>query len=73
MIQNEGPAWIGCRFSPPIIWCPPIGYQSNYELRKNEEDVVFEVLKGKHGFRRPGENTSPPFNIIDLHVNSFLA
>jgi hypothetical protein len=54
MILNEGLAWIGCRNNPPIIWYPLDGYQSNYELCKKEEDVAFEVLKGKHGFRRPG-------------------
>jgi hypothetical protein len=63
MILDEGPAWIGCRYSPPIIWYPPEGYQSNYEIRKKEEDVSFEELKGKNGFRRPREKTSPPFNI----------
>jgi hypothetical protein len=23
MILEEGPTWIGCRHSPPIIWFPP--------------------------------------------------
>jgi hypothetical protein len=73
MIQNEGPAWIGCMYSPPIIWYPPEGYQSIYEIRKKEEDVSFEDLRGNNGFRRPKENTYPPFSIIVLHVKSLLA
>jgi hypothetical protein len=73
MIQNEGRPWIGCRYNPPIIWYPLEGYQSIYEIRKKEEDVSFEELRGKSGFRRPEENTSPPFIITALHVNYLLA
>jgi hypothetical protein len=73
MILDEGPTWIRCRYNPPIIWYPLEGYQSNYEICKKEEDAAFEELKGKNGFRRPREKTSPPFNITSLHVNSLIA
>ena len=73
MILDEGFAWIGCRYSPPIIWYPSEGYKSNYEIRKKEEQVSFEDLKSKNVFRRPGEQTSPPFNITALHVKKILA
>jgi hypothetical protein len=46
--------------------------KSNYEIRK-EEEVSFEDLKSKNGFRRPGEQISPPFCITSLHVTYFLA
>ena len=73
MILDEGPSWIGCRYSPPIIWYHPEGYRSIYEIHKKEEDVAFEDIKGKNGFMRPREKTSPPFSITSLHVNSLLA
>jgi hypothetical protein len=38
-----------------------------------EEEASFEELRSKNGFRRLRENTSPPFNIIAIHVKSFLA
>jgi len=50
MILDEGPPWIGCRYNPPIIWYPPEGYQSDYEIRKKREYVSFEELKGKNEF-----------------------
>jgi len=58
MIMDEGSSWIGCRYNLSIIWYPPKGYQSDYEIHKKMEDVSFEDLKGKHRFRRPREETS---------------
>jgi hypothetical protein len=42
MIMDEGPSWIGCRYSPPIIWYPPESYRSDYEICKKREDVSFD-------------------------------
>jgi hypothetical protein len=73
MILDEGPSWIGCRYSPPIIWYPPEGYQRDYQINRKREEASFEELRSKNGFRKPGEPTSPPYNIIALHVRSQLA
>jgi len=50
MIMEAMPYWIECRYNAPIIWYPREGYQCVYELRKKQEEVVFEELKGNHGF-----------------------
>jgi hypothetical protein len=68
LLQEEVPSWIGCRCNPPIIWFPPESYQKDYQINKKKEDVAFGELKRSNGFRRPGEPTFPPYNIIDLHV-----
>jgi hypothetical protein len=73
MILEEGPAWIGCRYNPPIIWFPPEGYQRDYQINRKREEAAFGELKCKNGFREPGEPTSPPYNITALHVRSQLA
>jgi len=73
MIQDEGPAWIGCRYSPLIIRYPSKGYQSDYQINKKREEATFEELRSKNGFREPSEPTSPPYNIISLHVRYILA
>jgi tetratricopeptide (TPR) repeat protein len=73
LLQEEGPAWIGCRYNPPIIWFPPESYQKDYQINKKREDVAFVELKRSNGFRRPGEPTFPPYNITALHVRSQLA
>jgi hypothetical protein len=57
----------------PIIWYPPEGYQSDYQINRKKEEVAFEKLRSKNGFKKPGEQTSPPFSITSLHVKSFLA
>jgi hypothetical protein len=73
MIMEAGPSWIGCKYSAPIIWYHPEGYQSVYELRKKHEETSFEELKGKHGFWRYREETSPPYSLIALHMNYLVA
>jgi hypothetical protein len=50
MILDEGPTWIGCRYSPPIIWYPLEGYQSDYQINRKREEVAFEELRCKNGF-----------------------
>jgi hypothetical protein len=70
MIQEEGPAWIGCRYNPPIIWFPPEDYQRDYQINRKREDTAFGELKRKNGFRAPGEPTFPPYNITALHVKT---
>jgi hypothetical protein len=49
MILDEGPAWIGCRYDPPIIWYPPEGYQSDYQINRKREEASFEELKERMG------------------------
>ena len=73
MIIDEGPSSIGCKYSPPIIWYHREVYQSVYEIHKRREVATFEYLKGKHGFQRPREYTSPPFSITTLPLNSLVA
>jgi hypothetical protein len=73
LLQEEGPAWIGCRYNPPIIWFPPESYQKDYQINKKREDAAFGELKRSNGFKRPGEPTFPPYGIIALHVRSHLA
>ena len=72
LLQEEGPAWIGCRYNPPIIWFPPESYQKDYQINKKREDAAFGELKRSNGFRRPSEPNFPPYNIIALHVRSYL-
>jgi hypothetical protein len=72
-LQEEGPAWIGCRYNPPIIWFPPKSYQKDYQINKKREDATFVELKRSNGFKRPGEPTFPSYNITSLHVKSKLA
>jgi hypothetical protein len=73
LIQEEGIAWIGCRYNSPIIWFPPESYQKYYQINKKREDATFGELKRSNGFRRLGEPTFPPYNITSLHVISHLA
>lgn len=73
LIQEEGPAQIGCRYNPPIIWVPPEDYQRYYQIHKKREDTTFGELKRKNGFRAPGEPNFPPYNITSLHVKTQLA
>jgi hypothetical protein len=72
-LQEEGPAWIGCRYNTPIIWFPLESYQKDYQIIKKREDVAFGKIKRSNGFRRPGEPTFPSYNITALHVKSQLA
>jgi hypothetical protein len=71
--QEEGLAWIGCRYNPPIILFPPKSYQKDYQINKKMEDPAFGELKRSNGFRRIGEPTFPPYITISLHVRSHLA
>jgi hypothetical protein len=73
LLQEEGLAWIGCRYNPPIIWFPPESYQKDYQINKKREDVAFGELKRSNGFRRPGEPTFPSYSITALHVKSQLS
>jgi hypothetical protein len=50
MIMDEGPSWIGCRYSPPITCYPLEVYENDYEICKKREDYAFEEIKGNHGF-----------------------
>jgi hypothetical protein len=73
LLQEEGIAWIGCRYNPPLIWFPLESYQKDYKINKKRKDVAFEEFKRSNGFRRLGEPTFPPYNITALHVRYELA
>jgi hypothetical protein len=73
LLQEEGIAWIGCRYNPPIIWFPPESYQKDYQINKKREDASFGELKRSNGFISLGEPTFPSYNITSLHVKSQIA
>ena len=69
IILREGPYWLGCRFRSLIIWYPPKGYWSYYELRKGHEGITFVELIQKHGFRLDKEKVFPAYSLTALHIN----
>jgi hypothetical protein len=58
MIQEEGPAWIGCRYNPPIIWFPPEGYQRDYQINRKREELLLESSNARMG---SGNLVNQPF------------
>jgi hypothetical protein len=70
MIQDEVPAYIGCRYNPPLIWFPLEDYQRYYQINKKREDIAFGELRRKNGFRAPNEPTFSPYSITTLHVRT---
>jgi hypothetical protein len=67
LIQEEGLAWMGCRYNPPLLWFPPDIYQKDFQINKKRQDATFDEIKRNHGFRTPGELTFPPYSITSLH------
>jgi hypothetical protein len=67
LLQEEGPAWMGCRYNPPLLWFPPEVYQKDFQINKKRQEAAFDEIKRSHGFRRPGEPTFPPYSITGLH------
>ncbi len=69
LILKEGPYWLGCQFQSPIIWYPPEGYQSDYELPEGHENIAFVNLAQHHDFRPDTENFSSAYSLTTLHRN----
>jgi hypothetical protein len=67
LLQEEGHAWMGCRYNPPLLWFPPEIYQKDFHINKKRHDATFDKIKRNHGFRTPGELTFPPYSITSLH------
>jgi hypothetical protein len=44
LLLEEGPAWIRCRYNPPILSFPPESYQKDYQINKRREVADFEEI-----------------------------
>lgn len=69
IILRGGPYWLGCQFRSPIIWYPPEGYRTEYELLEGHEGIAFANLIQKHGFRLYKEKVFLAYSLTALHNN----
>jgi len=69
IILREGPDWLGFRFRSPIIWYPPEGYWSNYELPEGHEKAAFTIVAQHHGFSPNKKPFFPAYSLTTVHRN----
>lgn len=63
MVLTIGPEWVGCWYRTPITWYPPGKNHSDYNLKDQEVNQAFTVLKKKNGFRVYKEEVYPTYSL----------